>query len=273
MEKSFSLLNHPEIEALKHSLFNHSIYEQVDDLDSLCTFMEAHVFAVWDFMSLAKRLQRELTCISVPWLPPEDRRAARLINEMIVAEESDIGPDGLPLSHLELYLAAMEEVGADTRQFRRFIRLVGADLSIEEALSKSDVPPCVKTFVLNTLSVATRGQLEEVMAAFFFGREDIIPEMFRRLLSSLRKDLPVDHFVHYLNRHIELDSGEHGPAALEILMTRARGNAQAENLVIEAAKAAIRARINFFSQIELALRVPLRQGFSAIPLTLPKTAL
>jgi hypothetical protein len=147
--------------------------------------MEDHVFAVWDFMSLLKRLQRDMTCTSVPWLPAENSKAARLINDIVIGEETDVGPDGFYVSHLDLYLRAMEDVGASTSQFDTFCSMVRAGLSVDVALTRTGVPRHVRAFVVNTITLANTGTTEQVLAAFFYGREDIIPEMFRRLLKTL----------------------------------------------------------------------------------------
>ena len=74
---------------LRNELLGHPIYRRIDSLNALHVFMQHHVFAVWDFMSLLKALQRRLCCIDVPWLPPANHLAARFINEIVLGEESD----------------------------------------------------------------------------------------------------------------------------------------------------------------------------------------
>src|ERR1700733_7872073 len=108
------------LNTLRAQLLEHPVYAEVDSVQDLRRFMEDHVFAVWDFMSLLKRLQQDLTCIRVPWFPADNARAARLINDIASGEETDVYPDGSYVSPLELSLRAMADVGAAPRQFDTF---------------------------------------------------------------------------------------------------------------------------------------------------------
>jgi hypothetical protein len=98
----------------KEVLRNHRLYTSITDIDSIRIFMENHVYAVWDFMSLLKSLQNNLTTISVPWTPAKNGSLAWLINEIVLAEESDINENGERKSHFEMYLDSMTELGAET---------------------------------------------------------------------------------------------------------------------------------------------------------------
>jgi hypothetical protein len=201
--------------------------------------MQIHVFAVWDFMSLVKRLQSELTSNSLPWMPPVRSRIARFANEVVLGEESDLSPDGKPVSHFELYLRAMDEVRADTTLVRRFITQIPLGAKWEDVLEEMSVPPGVADFVNETLRCAIHGSRVEVVSFFFFGREDVIPAMFERLLrlwGNAKADVP--HFAYYLEGHIELDGDSHGPWAREMLTALA---GQSESNWTEATSAAERA--------------------------------
>src|SRR5437588_4478364 len=206
---------------LRAGLLDHPIYAEVASVADLRRFMQDHVFAVWDFMSLLKRLQRDVTCTRVPWFPADNPRAARLINDIVIGEETDIGPDGSYVSHLALYLRAMGEIGASTRQFEKFRSLVLVGVPVEVALTRIGAPPHVQTFVAHTMALANSGSTEEVLAAFFYGREDIIPEMFGRLLNTLygakHNNDRLRHFIYYIDRHIELDGDSPGPMGRELL--------------------------------------------------------
>ncbi len=240
----------PVLTAKQKALEVHPVFGAIRDIESLRLFMSWHVFAVWDFMCLVKRLQRELTSTQDVWLPPESALASRLINEIVLAEESDEMPDGSYKSHFELYLLAMREVGADTGAIEQFIALLRQGETVESALDRVPAGYPIRQFVSNTMRMVTEGNVYQVLGSFFFGREHVIPEMFRSLLENWsmdESDAPM--FVYYLNRHIELDGDDHGPAAARIIDDLARENGQALQQLELSAAEAIDARIRLWDSL------------------------
>lgn len=239
-----------ELKEQQGKLLAHPIYESVRTVRHLRKFMQAHVFAVWDFMSLAKRLQVSLTCTQIPWVPPVNRSSARFINEIILNEETDTDPEGKALSHLDLYLQAMREVGASTDQFEKFLGFVTQGLGLKESLRRAEVVEYIARFVGFNVNLAKQGSIEEVASCFLFGREDSIPKMFRSFLGNWgvsRTDAP--GMIYYLERHITLDGDEHGPAALAILKSLIENDGSRRARALRSAQEAIMLRIALWDGI------------------------
>ena len=240
------------VEPLRNSLQNHAVYTRLNSIWPLRSFMEAHVFAVWDFMCLVKTLQQRLTCVTTPWLPPSDAVSARLINDIVLVEESDQVEHDRYASHFELYLIAMEEVGANTRAIRTFLGALQSGQDVAEALRASDVGPSVRGFVTNTMATIPRGS-HEVAASFLLGREAVIPLMFEQVL-KVTSHLPAPMLNWYLERHITVDSDEHGPAGWRLL-SRLCGDDETRWLEAEAsAKRALLSRRALWDGVCSALR-------------------
>ncbi|MGC6371182.1 DUF3050 domain-containing protein [Pseudomonas sp. K2I15] len=228
----------------KQKLHSHPLFKQINTRPKLQYFMENHVFAVWDFMSLTKRLQHDLTGMRLPWLPPTDPQAARLINEIVLGEESDAYPGHGHGSHFELYLEAMREVGASTATIERFVSLQRVGSDAETALQKVDIHPAVARFVRSTLQVALNAPTHCVAAAFLHGRESVIPRMFKRVLEgceTLHRQAPT--FCYYLKRHMEVDAEEHGPAAEQLLQRLTLADPSREQQASSAALSAVDSRL------------------------------
>ena len=239
----------------KEQLSSHPIFAEIHSLPVLQRFMETHVFAVWDFMSLTKRLQQELTCVALPWLPPQDPKAARLINEIVLGEESDERLEQGHYSHFELYLDAMREVGASTQAIERFVSLQREGIGYASALQQAGASDAARQFVCHTLDIALNAPAHSVAAAFLHGRESVIPGMFQRILDDwgiTGEQAPT--FRYYLQRHIEVDAEDHGPAAEQLLARLVQDDPQREQQVYQAAIAAVQSRIALWDRLLLSIR-------------------
>ncbi|NWN49141.1 DUF3050 domain-containing protein [Pseudomonas sp. MAFF 301514] len=248
-------MHQPLLETAKLQLCSHSLFSEITSLRKLQLFMESHVFAVWDFMTLAKRLQQDLTCTRLPWLPPSDPQAARLINEIVLGEESDEHPAKGYCSHFELYLEAMAEVGANAASINHFITLLRQGLEAHAALQEVEVLPGVVRFVSDTLNLALNAPTHCVAATFLHGREHVIPAMFQRILQSnelIHRQAPT--LCAYLKRHIEMDARDHGPAAEQLLERLASADPAYAHQAHEAALAAMEGRSALWDEIQASLQ-------------------
>jgi len=237
---------------LRADLLNHSIYRQIDSMDALHLFMQHHVFAVWDFMSLLKALQQRLCCVDVPWLPPSDHLAVRFVNEIVLGEESDEDGEGGFASHFELYHRAMRRCGADTRCIDRFLEQIRSGGSVNSALGEAEAPPPVCQFVQHTFEVIESGDLCAIASAFTFGREDLLPDVFRRVVVESIGGL--DDFKFYLNRHIEVDGEHHGPMAVRLIAWLCGDDEAKWRTAENAAVTSLQARKNLWDGMLLAMQ-------------------
>lgn len=207
-----------QIAPVRQQIVEHPLYNHIKTVEHLHVFMEYHVYAVWDFMSLLKSLQRSLTCVDLPWIPVGTASTRYLINEIVVGEESDVNQDGERMSHFELYLSAMEQSGADTGMVREFIRHIIAGSGIKSAAKDADLHAAALSFMNNTFDLIGSKPTYVQAAVFTFGREDLIPDMFLHLIKELNTSLSgkLGILEYYIERHIEVDGGHHSQLAYQM---------------------------------------------------------
>jgi hypothetical protein len=250
---------HPGISRLKAavaatrlSVTGHEMYSRLDSHAAIVTFMEHHVFAVWDFMSLLKSLQRSLTCVDVPWVPTGPTSSRRLINDIVLVEESDELGGGF-ISHFELYLQGMSQAGADTAVIEAFIDQIRSGTPVLKALAEVPVPAPAAEFVRTTWTFIQTLPLHCQAAAFAFGREDLIPEMFQQVVAVNEELGQLELFVDYLRRHIQVDDEEHTPMAMQMLADLCGDDERKWQECVGAVNTALTARVRLWDAITAAI--------------------
>lgn len=243
------------VEPLKQQLTGHRVYQQITGITDLHVFMQHHIFAVWDFMSLLKVLQRSLTCVSLPWVPKGDAATRYLINEIVAGEESDVDEAGNRTSHFELYLQAMEQAGCSTAQMAALLDALAGGKSVTEALAACGAPQAVTDFVGNTFSVVDSGRDYVQAAVFTFGREDLIPGMFISFVRALHQQSPekISIFKYYLERHIEVDGDHHSLLACQMTESLCGNDAARWAEATAAVQEALQSRIRLWDAIADAI--------------------
>ena len=153
----------------------------------------------------------------------------------MLEEESDVDINGKPSSHYEMYLEAMKQCGAQTATIENFV----SNVSYRKIPS---VNSGVDAFLKSTFDIINSDEPHKIASAFTFGREDLIPDMFTAIVKEYNTDNKLDKFVYYLERHIELDGGDHGPLALELICSLCGDDERKWNEVEETAIACLQAR-------------------------------
>ncbi|WP_424004322.1 DUF3050 domain-containing protein [Maribacter sp. IgM3_T14_3] len=238
---------------LREQLRNHKLYNTLTSVSDIQLFMESHVYAVWDFMSLLKALQINLTCTSLPWKPVKNTNTARFINEIVLEEETDRNELGVLKSHYEMYLDAMLEVGADTGKIKELLNGIGDLDSVLQTIENSDLNEAVKSFLKFTFETIETQEPHKIAAAFTFGREELIPDMFLKIVESAGKDA-YPKLEYYLRRHIELDGDEHGPLSLKMIQELCGDDEVKWHDVLECSENALQQRINLWNHIAEAIQ-------------------
>jgi hypothetical protein len=225
----------------------------LNNISSIKIFMEHHVYAVWDFMSILKSLQNQICPSEYPWKPNKYSKngISRLINEIVLAEESDEITNNKFMSHFDLYIQAMSEVGADTSKINK---LINSDLKADSNFSSFDIPKCSKDFVGLTYKMLLMNKLHITAALFTYGRETTLPKMFDNILRIIKNVQSTEKLSIYLNRHIDIDSSRHGPLSLKLYEISINNDSKKQHEALDAAILSLDSRMKLWTGILTAIK-------------------
>lgn len=240
-----------ELEPLRAELISHELYKNIDSIPNIQIFMQMHIFAVWDFMSLVKSLQNSLSCTTIPWIPNKNTNSTRLINDIVLCEESDFNAQGVAMSHFEMYIEAMNQIDAKTSQIDSFILNLQEGNDYQTSLDFVTVDEEIKKFLDFTFEVINSKKVHLIASVFTFGRENLIPDMFVEIVKKFNSQPNEDlsKLVYYLDRHIDIDGEEHGPMALNMINDLCANDQDKWDEAKEVCKEALKRRIKLWTKI------------------------
>lgn len=260
---------------LRKRLRFHRVYSAFGSLEDVQRFSEMHVFAIWDFMSLLKALQVELTSVKrLPWIPSGGRKGklARLVTEMVMRYEFDADASGDTMSHFEMYLEAMRQLGSDTKQITSFLNMLQACAtagvpcpeSIDSALLFCSMPKGVPEFLRFTFSLVESKELHKVAASLAFGRQYLIIDKLLATLDKASGEEAETSFAKYrylLTRHKGLYDRNYTPLSFQILVELCGDDDAKWRDVEEIAAQSLQARLNLYDATydQMVFRKPIME--------------
>lgn len=181
---------------LRDAVTNRPAYARIDGIASLRLFMEHHAFAARDFMSLLKAVQHRACCVDVTWTPPADPAACRLVDRIVLGEESDEDGRG---GHSESITArrprSPEEPEGRSGDHAPWLR-VSSLLVERRAASTSGMPPLTLSVKIRWSIPASTSSSIRLRSPFFVtpdGEEDADPLVaFEGVLSRAFADRFLD---------------------------------------------------------------------------------
>ncbi len=236
---------------IRNQIINHSLFSNIHTLEDVQILMGFHVFAVWDFMSLLKTLQLKLTGVSLPWMPTFDPLTRRLINQIVLMEESDLDQDDAPISHFELYLRAMKSCGADTTPIDTMMAAIRKGEPFKTVITTMQLPWGAFHFLKNTWDLVDKAPIHEVAAVFALAREGLIPDMFTSLTDGLENQFQtqLSDLHYYLDRH-KIEDEDHAQMSFHMLSTLCLDDDQKWEDAFQAVQEALQARLILWDGVQ-----------------------
>ena len=109
----------------------------------------------------------------------------------------------------------------------------------------------IVNFLKFTFNIISLNRPYVTSAVFTFGREDLIPDMFIEILKNIKINdkINIQPLIYYFERHVELDSDEHGPLALEMVNDLCGADKKKWHEALDYSKKAMRMRIKLWDGI------------------------
>src|SRR5260370_30704780 len=128
--------------------------------------------------------------------------------------------------------------------------------SVRVAFEAVGAPGCVRRFVQHSFDCIERGDICAIASAFTFGREDLLPAVFQRIVEELNVESGggMEDFRYYLKRHIDLDGEEHGPLASRLILSLCGSDEARWQTAEQAAVASLESRRDLWDGMYAALR-------------------